>query len=254
MNEVIKSILQHRTHRKYKKDVAIPEHEIQMILDAARQAPSWINGQHYSIIRITDPQLRQKIADHQPLNPQVGECSEFWVFIADARRCYLDSQAYHGSFAAVGTPDTLFTLSVDAALAAQNATVAAESLGYGTCDIGAMRMIAAELVDWLKLPKYTFPLFGLCIGVPATEAKIKPRLPQHSVVFNNQYGSDDQLAKDLADYEQTMLDFAEARETVPYRQKMAQYYSHSFAPQNNALLRKQGFLTHPDGLAEDQTD
>ena len=41
------------------------------MLDATRQAPSWMNGQHYTIIRITDPALRQKIAAAQPNNPQI---------------------------------------------------------------------------------------------------------------------------------------------------------------------------------------
>lgn len=252
MNDVIKTLLQHRSHRQYKKEATIPTQHMQMILDAACQAPSWLNGQHYSIIRITDSKLRQMITDHQPFNPQIGECSEFLIFIADGYRSYLDSQAYDGSFAAIGTPDTVFTLTVDAALAAQNATIAAEALGYGTCDIGGIRLIAAKLIEWLKLPKYTFPLFGLCIGVPEDNTQIKPRIPQQSVVFENQYGSEEQVNRDLADYEQTMQTFAEERESKPYRQKMSDYYSHSFAPQNNTLLRQQGFLTHPDGLPEDQ--
>ena len=251
MNPVIDLISQHRSYRHFKSGHTLPEAEIQAILTAARQAPSWMNGQHYSIIRITDPTLRAQIAAAQPGNPQIASCSEFWVFVADAHRAELASRAYAGSFAAVGTPDTLLTLSVDTAMAAQNAIVAAESLGYAVCPIGGLRQIATQLIDWLALPPHTFPLFGLCIGVPDIDMRLKPRLPQQAVVFENRYTPDTQLETDLAAYEHTMTAFGEAREKLPYRQKFARYYNQTFVPANIALLKQQGLLTHPNGLPGD---
>lgn len=252
MNAVIDTLIRHRSYRHFQPGVRLPESHIQTILDAARQAPSWMNGQHYSIIRITDPALRAQVVAAQPLNPHIGTCSEFWVFVADAHRAELASRACNGSFAAVGTPDTLITLSVDTALAAQNAVVAAESLGYATCPIGGLRLMAPQLVSWLALPKHTFPLFGLCIGIPDIDMPLKPRLPQQAVVFENRYAADEQLAQNLADYECTMTGFGEAREKLPYREKFARYYSQTYAPANLALLKQQGFLTHPEDLADDK--
>lgn len=252
MNPVIDTLTRHRTYRQFKSDTVLPEAHIHAIADAARQAPSWMNGQHYSIIRITDVELRQKIAATQPANPQVGQCSELWVFIADMHRAKLCADAYMGSFAAMGTPDTLITACVDTGMAAQNAIDAAESLGYGTCPVGGLRAIAGQLIDWLHLPEYTFPLFGLCIGIPDAEMRIKPRLPEEAVLSENHYPDDKQLTQDLHEYETIMTAFGEKREHLPFRQKFAHYYSKTFAPQNIALLKKQGFLTHPDGLPEDQ--
>lgn len=251
MNPTIQTLTEHRSYRHFKTGISLPAEHIQAILDAARQAPSWMNGQHYSIIRITDSTLRTQIAAAQPANPHIASASEFWVWVADAHKAKLASQAYQGSFAAVGTPDTLITLSVDTAMAAQNAISAAESLGYATCPIGGLRQIANELVEWLALPKHTFPLFGLCIGVADIDMRIKPRLPQAAVVFDNHYAADEALAQHLADYEATMIAFAEAREKLPYREKFARYYSQTFVPANLPLFQQQGLLTHVNGLEQD---
>lgn len=82
-------------------------------------APSWQNGQHYSIINISDKALRQKIVDLQPRNPQIAQCSVFLVFVMDGYRSYLSSEAYDGSFEGFKDSDTLITLATDTALAAQ---------------------------------------------------------------------------------------------------------------------------------------
>lgn len=248
MNPTLQTLSQHRSYRQFDPAATMPAHELQAILDATRQAASWMNGQHYSIIRITDPALRRRIVERQPNNPQIGSCAEYWIFVADARRAMLCSQAAGGSFAAAGTPDTLITLVTDTALAAQNAVIAAESLGYGTCFTGGIRLIAAELCQWLALPAHTYPLFGLCIGKPAVAMPLKPRLPQHAVVAENRYPGDETLNAALADYEATMTAFGEAREKFPFREKFARFYSQEYAPGHAALLRGQGLLTQPNGL------
>lgn len=242
MNAVIDTLLSHRTVRDFEPNVAIPDKQLDLILACAQQAPSWMNGQHYSIIHIVDSQLREKIVTLQPRNPQIATCSVFLVFVADLYRAKLASEACGGNFTAVGMPDTMLTMTVDASLAAQNALIAAESLGYGTCPVGGLRLVAPELVDILHLPAYTFPLFGMCIGKSNVEMRVKPRLPRSAVVHKNKYQTQ-LLAQQLAQYEQTMLDFNEPRETLPFRQKIANYYQQSFAPKNTVLLRQQGFLT-----------
>lgn len=72
MNAVLQTLRKHRTYRQFDPAHQIPAEQVQAMLDATRQAPSWMNGQHYTIIRITDPALRQKIAAAQPNNPQIG--------------------------------------------------------------------------------------------------------------------------------------------------------------------------------------
>ncbi|EHL2699397.1 nitroreductase family protein, partial [Listeria monocytogenes] len=77
---------------------------------------------------------------------------------------------------------------IDAALAAQNMAVAAESLGLGICFIGGIRNDVEQISEILDLPPYTMPLFGLTIGYPvANKEKAKPRLPQDLVYHENTY-------------------------------------------------------------------
>ena len=91
------------------------------------------------------------------------------------------------------------------------------------------------------------PLIGLCIGKPAVEMQVKPRLPQQAVVAENRYPTDELLSTALANYEATMTAFGEKREKFPFREKFARYYSQEYAPRNTKLLRDQGLLTQPEG-------
>ena len=100
------------------------------------------------------------------------------------------------------------------------------------------------------MPAYTYPLFGLCIGKPAVEMQVKPRLPQQAAVAENRYPSDEVLSAALADYEATMTAFGEKREKFPFREKFARYYSQEYAPRNTKLLRDQGLLRQPEGSGE----
>lgn len=96
---------------------------------------------------------------------------------------------------------------IDAALAAQNAVVAAESLGLSTVYIGALRNDAARVAEMLELPKESFAVFGMCIGYADTEAEVKPRLPQQAVLFENHYKAptEEQLR---AEYDRTLGEFS----------------------------------------------
>lgn len=241
MNPTIDILQNHRVYREFDPTAQVSAAELDAIIKSAQQAPSWMNGQHYSIINVTDPALRQRIVELQPRNPQIGQCGVFLVFVMDGYRAFLSSEAYDGSFEGFSDIDTFITLATDTALAAQNATIAAESLGYATCPIGGLRMIAKDLIGLLNLPNYTYPVFGLCIGKPAVDMRVKPRLPTSAVVFDNQYQAQ-ALPQQLADYEQTMLAFAEARETKPYRKKFADYYSQPYVADATDWLAEQGFF------------
>ncbi|HTB76183.1 MAG TPA: nitroreductase family protein, partial [Polyangiaceae bacterium] len=79
---------------------------------------------------------------------------------------------------------------VDATLAAQNAVVAAESLGLGTVYIGGLRNHPERVAELLRLPPMSFAVFGLCIGWPARKSEVvKPRLPQKVVLHRETYAA-----------------------------------------------------------------
>ncbi len=92
---------------------------------------------------------------------------------------------------------------IDAALAAQNASIAAESMGLGICYIGGIRNHIEEVHQLLEMPKRVIPLFGLCIGYPAHEPSKKPRLPLenifHEELYSNEKGKRDE---ELSQYDE----------------------------------------------------
>ncbi len=52
------------TTRAFRPDVAVPREHMEMVLEAARHAPSGANAQPWHYIVVTDPQVKQQIADY----------------------------------------------------------------------------------------------------------------------------------------------------------------------------------------------
>ena len=66
MNPVLQTLHEHRTYRQFDPAHQIPAEQVQAMLDATRQAPSWMNGQHYTIIRITVPRCARRSLQPNP--------------------------------------------------------------------------------------------------------------------------------------------------------------------------------------------
>ena len=67
-NEVIKELLERKSVRVY-TDQPISEEDKKVILQAAMEAPTAGNQQLYTILDITDQELKEKLSetcDHQP--------------------------------------------------------------------------------------------------------------------------------------------------------------------------------------------
>jgi hypothetical protein len=75
----------------------------------------------------------------------------------------------------------------DAALMAENMVIAAESLGLGSCFLGAVPYYAGEIIQQFKLPQRVFPLVGLGMGYPASNPPTRPRYPLEFCLFEDQY-------------------------------------------------------------------
>ncbi|MDD2343285.1 MAG: oxygen-insensitive NADPH nitroreductase, partial [Tolumonas sp.] len=149
---------------------------------AAQQAPSSSFLQAASIIRITDKTLRAQIMQLSAEQAYIAGAAEFLLFCADFNR-----HKQIVSDAKTGFVEQLLIGATDAAMMGQNALVAAESLGLGGVYIGAVRNHPAEIGELLGLPELVIPLFGLCLGYPAQDPEVKPRLPRALVVHENRY-------------------------------------------------------------------
>ena len=65
----------------------------------------------------------------------------------------------------------------DAALMAENMVIAAESLGMGSCFLGAIPYHAEEIIEEYNLPPRVFPMVGLAVGFPDENPPPRPRYP-----------------------------------------------------------------------------
>ncbi|MFV0558668.1 MAG: nitroreductase family protein [Enterococcus sp.] len=240
MNETIQTLLNHRSYRHFDPNYQIPETTFQEILNASRQAASWMNGQMYSIIVVDDLKIREQFVALNPGNPQMLACSRFLVFVADLQRTKKAAE-YHQSPYPVDTGlNALLIATTDASLALQNAVIAAESFGLGTVIVGSIRNQIDEVAQLLNLPDYTIPIAGLCIGQPNVVMDIKPRLPENAVIHYNAYH--DYQNDLLKQYNLTMEKFGEARETKLWTQKFADYFAQTPTPAVDHYLQKKKLI------------
>lgn len=197
MNEVIELLMERRSIRAY-DEREISKEVRERILESAIRAPTAGNMVLYSILEIEDQELKDKLVETCDNQPMIGRSPFVLVFLADFRKwmdyfevCDVnDINLMRGiDEYKPGAGDFMLCVS-DALIAAQNAVVAAESLGIGSCYIGDVMEnyeIHRELFD---LPEYTFPVGMLCFGYP-TEGQLKrpltTRFPRESVVFKNKY-------------------------------------------------------------------
>ena len=111
--------------------------------------------------------------------------------------------------------EALFVGMIDAALGAQNALVALESLGLGGVYLGALRNRPEELAELLGLPPNVVGVFGLAIGHPdpARPADVKPRLSQRLVLHRERY--DARLPQDALDHYESALKAFQKGQKLP---------------------------------------
>ncbi|MEW9698305.1 oxygen-insensitive NADPH nitroreductase [Paenibacillus sp. SI8] len=202
MNEIISLLRNHRSIRKF-TDEPVTQDQLNAILSAAQAASTSSNMQAFSVIGITDAELRNQLAGLAGNQAYVSQCPLFLVWCADLRR-YEQAVRRHTDTAVTGNAENFLIATVDTALAAQNAAIAAESLGLGVVYIGGLRNNPAEVSQLLGLPQLVYPVFGMCIGMPDQEPLYRPRLPQEAVYHENRYtdkpGAIDVYDEEIRDY------------------------------------------------------
>ncbi|KAA9383740.1 NADPH-dependent oxidoreductase [Neorhizobium galegae] len=206
-NAALDTILSHRSVRTYLPK-PVPESVLQLIVAAAQSAPTSSSLQAWSVVAVEDQERRAKLAELASPNPQIISAPLFLVWIADLSRLRKITAQNGKTGEGLDYLESFLLATIDASLAAQNALVALESLGLGTCYIGGIRNHPAEVSELLGLPPEALAVFGMTVGYPdpAVETEVKPRLPQSVVLHREQYQAAPPEA-DLATYDDTMRSF-----------------------------------------------
>ena len=188
MNDIIKSLYARRSVRAF-EDRPVGDELKREILLAAMQAPTAGCQQLYTIIDVTDPQLKRALSKSCDDQPFIAKAPVVFVFCADCKKWY-DAYIEAGAQPRVpGAGDLLLAVD-DAVIAAQNAVVAAESLGLGSCYIGDIMENCETQRELLKLPDYVFPAAMLVFGWPTLQQREREK-PQRCdvsyIVHENAY-------------------------------------------------------------------
>ena len=184
------------------------------ILEATLRAPTAGNMMLYSILDITDQSIKNKLVKTCDDQPFIARAPMVWVFIADYQRWYdyfLLSGADTLSDEPMRKPEEgdLFLACSDTLIAAQNAVIAAESFGLGSCYIGDIMENYEIHKDIFNLPPHVFPIGMLVFGYPTQQQKdrqMTTRFDEKFIVFENQYQrlSEDDFAEMFAEREKQL--------------------------------------------------
>lgn len=196
MNKTLKLLNDRTSLRKYADKLIIPE-DLQHILEGAMRAPTAGNMMTYSIIVIKDNEKKQILSRSCDNQPFIAESPLVLIFVADYQKWFdyyrlNDVKEYcrknNLKFTAPSEA-SLFLAIGDALIAAQNAVVAAEAIGVGSCYIGDIMEQYEFHKKLLKLPEFAFPVAMLCLGYYPENYNIKSRdrFQQKYVVHNEEY-------------------------------------------------------------------
>ncbi|RPJ45742.1 MAG: nitroreductase [Chloroflexi bacterium] len=196
MNPTLEVIENRHSVRVYDPQ-PLTQAERDTILHAAFRAPTASAMQLYSILEVDDQALKDRVAEtcHQPF---IAKAPYLLIFLADFQR-WMDVYIYSGveehshelniPFRTPQAGELMLACS-DALVAAQNAVIAAESLGIGSCYVGDILEQYEVHQQIFSLPRYVLPVTLLTFGRPAspqTQRKPSPRLDRRYIVHRNQY-------------------------------------------------------------------
>lgn len=212
MNHIIETMLNHRSVRRF-KDKPLAKEQVEAIVKSAQAASTSSFIQAYTIIGITDTEKKQRLAEIAGNQSYVAENGHFFVFCGDLNRHKTIGEIENEEIeTSIESTEKFMVALIDAALAAQNAAIAAESMDLGICYIGGIRNDLEAVKALLKTPEYVVPLFGLAVGYPDQETDLKPRLPVNHIYMENEYEQDKSIFENqLNDYNEIISDYYRKR-------------------------------------------
>lgn len=196
MNSTLNLLNNRVSLRKYADKEVSPE-ILDLVLESAMRAPTAGNTMMYSMVVVRDEEKKKNLSQTCDNQPFIANAPVVVVFVADAHRMnkyfkVSGVQEYcERNNKKLRTPDLaqLFLAAGDAFIAAQNAVIAAESLGLGTCYIGDIVENYEIHRKLLNLPNWATPVAMLCLGYyPEDYPRVKTsRFNKQYIVFEEEY-------------------------------------------------------------------
>ena len=230
MNDTLKTIDQRRSTRIF-LDKEISEDDKKIIFDAAINAPTAGNMLLYSIIDVTEQEKKDRLSvlcDNQPF---IKNGKMVLVFVSNSKKWYDVYNEINNTDLKPSISDFYLSMA-DAHIAAQNAVLAAESLGIGSCYIGDIVENYEEMKQLLNLPKYINPICMLVFGYKQDrDVPRARRFLAEDVVFENNF--------EEKSYETFINKFSYLEDENERKKKVGQLVNATFRAKMNAEFFKE---------------
>jgi nitroreductase len=167
-NKPFIELVKHRTSCRAYEPKPVPREYLELMLEAARLAPSACNKQPWRFAVVQEEAVRLRL---------VKEALRIGIemkWAANAGAIIAIGVCSKGIVHKVGTKISGVEYpQIDLGIAGEHLVLQAEELGLGTCWIGWIKQKAVRgIVDW---PKSITPMGLITVGWPAAERKTRPR-------------------------------------------------------------------------------
>ena len=180
--EVLEAIKTRRSIRKYKA-TPVDDKTLELVLEAARWAPSWANSQCWRFVVVRDPGIKAELVnmagDDNPASDAIRNAPIVIVACAE-----LGKAGYKGGEPMSDLGDWYM---FDVALAMQNLVLAAHALGLGTVHVG-LHFDSKRVARILGIPEGFRAVEMTPLGYPDQEPKARPRKELSELVFYDKFG------------------------------------------------------------------
>lgn len=246
MKDVKETLLSRTSVRRYERE-AIPQETMDFIYEAVRNTPTSYNGQQFSVIDISDQDLKVQLYELTN-QKQLKTCNRLLIFCSDYNKIHLLAERKGLQMPPfTDTMDAVTIGIIDASLAMMSALVAAQSCGLGSNCVGYLRTVdPARLAEMLHLPKGVFVVCGLALGIPREQPDLKPKQSSELMFFSNRYREDtDKMTDQLSEYDSTVQQYNRTRSGSTSENDwcghILDYYRHACEYRILDYLRDQGY-------------
>ncbi len=211
MNEVVKSLKEHRSIRSF-NNIEITDEQINEILDCSLRGATAGNMMLYSIVKIRDKKKLEWLSEKCDNQKFIGTANMALLFLADANKYYrLFKDREVENYEDPSIADFMLA-NQDCMIAAQNSVIAAESMGIGTCYIGDIMENYEDIKEGFNLPKNVMPITMVVFGNYDNTPPLRDRFDKEFVVFDEVYPAVDSefINNMFAKKEENKPEFAQA--------------------------------------------
>lgn len=188
-NHKLIEILHNRASVRNYSEKEIEPEILDQIFKAAVHGPSGGNLQPWSVIKIQNQEVKDKLGE-MVFQKFISKAPVLLLFCMDLRRNEILAKKGNAPYTARESFRHFWISFQDTIIAAQNICVAADAYGLGSCYIGTIMEFHNETVDMFKLPSGVYPVVLLSIGYSQTKypkptKKFSVDIMVHDEVYQN---------------------------------------------------------------------